>query len=470
MTIHSKSVRFRLALWYLVVLTAGMAVFGLASWTVLREVLLENRYRGLDQRLDAVAAFLEHEARGNELADIAEEAREYATGLPDGQGIRVRSADGRVVFERKSTSSDTLTRTQTMTVRGQPVEVTLTISLADFHRVLQTLAWVMMAVFPAVLAIAVVGGWWLAKRALQPVGAMTREAREINARDLSARVSVPETGDELEELAEAWNSLLARIEASVQAVRRFTADAAHELRTPVTVIRTSAELALRHPRTSESYRQTIGAIEAETVQMTGLLDQLLLLARGDAGQWKFRLETVFMDQLLRGLRRSVDPLAEKSGVTLDWVVPGLSVIVQADEEALRRVILILIDNALKHTPSGGRVSVRLVQGNGTCEVDVSDNGCGITPEDLPRIFDRFYRADSVRTPGSGAGLGLCIAQSIVENHRGRIEAIPLPQGALFRVTLPVSASLSDETSFISESAAVAPSLAPLGDSTGNGDA
>lgn len=357
-----------------------------------------------------------------------------------------------------------------MTVRGQPVEVTLTISLADFHRVLQTLAWVMMAVFPAVLAIAAVGGWWLAKRALQPVGAMTREARDINARDLSARVSVPETGDELQELAEAWNSLLARIEASVQAVRRFTADAAHELRTPVTVIRTSAELALRHPRTSESYRQTIGAIEAETVQMTGLLDQLLLLARGDAGQWKFRLETVFMDQLLRGLRRSVDPLAEKSGVTIDWVVPGLSVIVQADEEALRRVILILIDNALKHTPLGGRVSVRLVQGNGTCEVDVSDNGGGIAPEDLPRIFDRFYRADSVRTPGSGAGLGLCIAQSIVENHRGRIEAIPLPQGALFRVTLPASASLSDETSSTSESAAVAPSLAPLGDTTGNGDA
>ena len=470
MTIHSKSVRFRLALWYLVVLSAGMAVFGLASWTVLREVLLENRYRGLDQRLNAVAGFLEHEARGNDLADIAEEAREYSTGLPNGQGIRVRSADGRVVFERRSTSSDTLERTQTMTVRGQPVEVTLTISLADFHRVLQTLAWVMMAVFPAVLAIAAVGGWWLAKRALQPVGAMTREARDINARDLSARVSVPETGDELQELAEAWNSLLARIEASVQAVRRFTADAAHELRTPVTVIRTSAELALRHPRTSESYRQTIGAIEAETVQMTGLLDQLLLLARGDAGQWKFRMETVFLDQLLRGLRRSVDPLAEKSGVTIEWAVPRLSVMVQADEEALRRVILILIDNALKHTPLGGRVSVRLVQGNGTCEVDVSDNGGGIAPEDLPRIFDRFYRADSVRTPGSGAGLGLCIAQSIVENHRGRIEAIPLPQGALFRVTLPASASLSDETSSTSESAAVAPSLAPLGDTTGNGDA
>lgn len=438
MTIHLKAVRFRLALWYLVVLTAGMAVFGIASWTVLREVLLENRYRGLDQRLNAVAAFLEKEARGNELADIAEEAREYATGLPEGQGIRVRSLDRRVVFEKPSAGLDILERTRTMTVRGHPVEVSLTISLADFHRVLRTLAWVMMAVFPVVFLIALSGGWWLAKRALQPVGAMTREAREINARDLSARLSVPETDDELQELAEAWNSLLARIEASVQAVRRFTADAAHELRTPVTVIRTSAELALRHTRTPEHYRQTIGAIEAETVQMTGLLDQLLLLARGDAGEWKFRFETVFVDQVMRGLRRTVDPLAESRGAVIDWAVPDVSVMLRADEEALRRVVLILVDNALKHTPAGGTVSVRLVSTSTSCQVEVSDSGSGIAPEDLPRIFDRFYRADSARTPGAGVGLGLCIARSIVESHHGRIEAVPVDSGAQFRVTLPLS--------------------------------
>lgn len=443
MTIHPRSVRFRLALWYLVVLSAGMAVFGLASWFVLREVLVENQKQGLDLRLGALEAYLEQEARGNEVANIVEEAREYATGLPDNQGIQVQTGEGRFVFEKSPSGTDTLSRSKAMVIRGHPVNIILLTSLEDVHRILRTLAWVMMAVFPAVLLTAVTGGRWLANRALQPVGAMTREAREINARDLSARVSVPETGDELQELAEAWNSLLSRIEASVHSVRRFTADAAHELRTPVTVIRTSAELALRHSRPAESYRQTLSSIEAETVHMTRLLDELLLLARGDAGQWKFRFETVFIDQLLRGLRRTIDPLAEVRGVSVEWQIPAQSVMLRADEDAIRRVILILLDNAIQHSPSGGTVSVLLNGCGDSCQIEVSDGGEGIAPDDLPYIFDRFYRADSARTPGSGVGLGLSIARFIVESHGGEIEALPTLRGTRFRVTLPITLSRLD---------------------------
>jgi len=438
-----RSIRFQLALWYLVVLTLGMAAFGATSWLVLRQVLLDNRHRGMDQRLGALEAFLGQEARGNTLEDIREEAREYSTALPGDQGMRVRRQSGEILFERKSGGGDILVKSRNVVVRGHPVEITLIISLADFYRVLQTLAWVMIGVFPMVFVFAMTGGWWLAKRALQPVGAMTKEARQISAHDLAARVSVPRTGDELQELAEAWNELLGRIEAAVRAVKRFTADAAHELRTPVTVVRTSAELALRHPRSEDSYRQTIVSIEQETVQMTELLDQLLLLARGDAGEWKFRFDNVFADQVLRGVRNTVAPLADNRQVQIDWDLPEDSVMVRADETALRRLGLILVDNALKHTPAGGIIQVRLAKGGSACFLDVADTGSGIAQEDLPHIFDRFYRADTARTPGSGSGLGLAIARSITDAHKGSIEVISTGKsGSKFRVTLPLEVPLA----------------------------
>lgn len=441
-----RSVRFQLALWYLAVLTAGMAAFGAVSWIFLREVLLENRYRSLDQRLDAVAAFMQNEARGNALSDLREEAREFATGLPPGQGFRVYTQSGELLYEKKSSDAETLERRRHAVIRGHPLDMTLVISMADFHRVLDTLARVMFTVLPLVLLFAMAGGWWLARRALQPVGALTHEARQISARDLSARVTVPSTGDELQELAESWNELLSRIESGVRAVKRFTADAAHELRTPVTVIRTSSELALRHPRTPESYRQTIASIEQEASQMTALLDQLLLLARGDAGEWKFRFENVFADQILRGLRNAGATLAESPQVRLAWVIPADSIMIWADEMAVRRLVMILLDNAIKHTPPGGEVSIRLTADAlaSCCDIAVEDTGSGIPPGDLPHIFDRFSRADAARTPGQGVGLGLAIARAIVDAHQGDIQVQPRPGGgSIFSVRLPLSTQAAE---------------------------
>lgn len=449
-----RSIRFQLALWYLAVLTLGMAAFGATSWVVLRHVLIENRHRGMEQRLSALETFLSQESRGDSLQDLREETREYATALPEGQGVRVRTKSGELLYERKPGGGETLERSRSIVVRGHPIEIALIISLTDFYKVLGTLAWVMCTVFPMVLVFAMSGGWWLAKRALQPVGAMTREARQISAHDLAARVSVPATGDELQELAEAWNELLARIESGVRAVKRFTADAAHELRTPVTVVRTSAELALRHPRSADSYRQTIASIEHETVQMTELLDQLLLLARGDAGEWKFRFDNVFADQILRGLRNAVAPLAESRQVQIDWEIPEDSAMMWADETAVRRLLLILIDNALKHTPTGGSISVHLSKCESECVFEVADTGTGISEQDLPHVFDRFYRADAARTPGGGSGLGLAIARTIAEAHKGTIAVVFTGKsGTKFRVVLPTDIPLVDLPQISEESSA-----------------
>ena len=418
-----------------------MAVFGGGTWLVLREVLLANREKGLDQRLLALEQFIEHEARGGDVAAIREEAREYATGLPAGHGLRVWDSTGRLLFERKAAGGKLFDRRSEFTARGHKVVAELSIPLEDFYKILSVLGWVMIGLFPVVFAIAAMGGWWLAHRALSPVDKMTREARSINARDLKARLSVPCTGDELQRLAEAWNELLSRIESSVHGVTRFTADAAHELRTPVAVIRASADLAVRQERTPDSYRQTLRKIQHESERMTELLDQLLLLARGDAAQWQFRFDAVLVGTVIEQLKEVVSPLAESKKIFLEWNVPKQAGLVWADESAIRRLVLILADNALKFTPAGGRVSVRLEIHSERCVLEVQDTGCGIAPDHLPHVFERFYRADPARTAGEGAGLGLAIARTIVEAHQGTIEATPAPgSGTVIRVVLPSVAS------------------------------
>jgi len=416
-----------------------MILFGIGTWMMLRHTLLTNGGRELERQLSALEVFLTRESRGNDLPAVREEAREYSSGLPDGQGLRLWDPNGRLLLEIKAASGRALRLRKQLVIRGNPIVVELTLPSEDVYQTLSTLEWIMLALLPLVLGIAVAGGWWLAQRALKPVGSMTHEARSINANDFTARLSVPATRDELQELAEAWNELLGRIEEAVRSVTRFTADAAHELRTPVTVIRTAAELALRHPRSPESHRQTLEAIQRETEQMTGLIEQLLLLARGDAGQWQFHFDTVFADAVLRHLQKVISSLAESKHIQMDWTLPDQPMIVWADELALRRLVMILADNALKFTPSGGRVTVRLKALESECAIEVSDTGCGIRDEELPHVFERFYRADPARTPGTGIGLGLAIARTIVEAHHGRIEALSAGEtGTIFRVVLPAT--------------------------------
>jgi two-component system heavy metal sensor histidine kinase CusS len=381
--------------------------------------------------------FLSKEARGNDLPAVREEAREYSSGLPEGQSLRLWDNNQRLLLDVKGASGRNQRLRRVLVIRGNPVVVELTLPSEDVYQTLSTLEWIMVGLLPLVLAIAVSGGWWLARRALKPVGSMTHEARSIKSADFKARLSVPSTHDELQELAEAWNELLGRIEEAVSTVTRFTADAAHELRTPVTVVRTAAELALRHPRSSESHRQTLEVIQQETEQMTELIEQLLVLARGDAGQWQFQFDSVFPDAVLRHLQKTISSLAESKGIRVDWVVPDQPPMIRGDESALRRLIMILADNAVKFTPSGGRITVRLVALESECAIEVSNTGLGILPKDLPHIFERFYRGDRARTPGTGIGLGLAIARTIVEAHAGRIEAISTVQaGTTFRAVFP----------------------------------
>jgi heavy metal sensor kinase len=288
----------------------------------------------------------------------------------------------------------------------------------------------------AVLLAALVGAF-LASRALAPIDRLTNLALQINrADDLSRRIHVPgPPNDEIVQLAAAFNESLERLERLFNAQRRFLADVSHELRTPLTVIKGNVELLRRFGDDPAS----LDAIESEAERMSRLVGDLLLLAQADAGSLPIAREPVELDTLLLEVYGQMRVLA--NGVEMRIAEEDQARVI-GDRDRLKQLLINLVSNALKYTPEGGRVSVGLARKNGWARLTISDTGPGIPPEDLPHVFDRFYRVDKARTRAQGgAGLGLAIAQRIVQLHGGRIEAVSegIPgQGATFSIWLPLA--------------------------------
>jgi len=251
---------------------------------------------------------------------------------------------------------------------------------------------------------------------------------------------VPKTSDELQRLSETLNRMLARLDASVQRMSQLTADASHELRAPVSLIRTTAELAVDGGRTNVEYLKDMVQILAEAERTTRLIDSLLLLARADAGEGGLQHELIDVSTVVREAVAQGQSLAAEKQIDLAANLGSNATAVRGDGEALRRLFFILIDNAIKYTADGGRVQVQLEALDGYAAVKVTDSGIGISESDVPHIFDRFWRADKVRSRGTGgAGLGLAIARWIVEQHRGSIEVqSESGRGSTFTVTIPLA--------------------------------
>jgi heavy metal sensor kinase len=315
------------------------------------------------------------------------------------------------------------------------------VPIAELNETLDEFAWLVILASPVVLVLASAGGYFMSRRALDPVDRITRTAQSINAHNLAERLPLRGIDDELERLSETLNGMFARLDDAFRRTRQFTADASHELRTPVAIIRSTAEIARAVPRTEAEYAAALDRILAETERTSRLIDDLLLLARADAEADRRWMEPMDLADAVRDACEEGRILADAAGLQFTSQIPSACATV-GDPEALRRLFLILLDNAAKYTPARGSVSVTMSVLDATATIAIRDSGAGIAAQDLAHIFERFYRvaADRSRTTG-GVGLGLAIAQWIATCHNGRILVESEPGiGSVFRVVLPLVSS------------------------------
>lgn len=315
-------------------------------------------------------------------------------------------------------------------------EIRVGCSIAPELKELRRTALNLTAVGGLILLVGLAGGWWFVSRALHPIENISAAAAKISAGDLSQRINTAEAESELGKLAAVLNSTFARLDAAFAQQKQFASDAAHELRTPVTVILTQTQTALNREREAAEYRETIEACQRAAQRMRKLIGALLELARLDAGQEQMKHSKFDLAQTARDCVELIKPIADEHRLKIICELAPLEI--TGDSERLAQVITNLLSNAIQFNQPGGEVRVKLESQNGLAALTVSDTGVGILPEDLPRVFERFYRGDKSRTGGGSAGLGLAIARAIVEAHGGTIEAASEEgAGTTFTVRLPI---------------------------------
>ena len=290
---------------------------------------------------------------------------------------------------------------------------------------------------PFGLIVAGTSGWFMTRRVLKSVQNIAHTAKLIELSQLSQRIPLTGSGDEFDQLARTFNETLARLEQAVGEMKQFTGSIAHELRTPLTALRGEAEIALLHGQSTEDFRRVLSSQLEEFQKLARLIDQLLMLARAEAGEVRLQRDDVAMDPLLKYITETLTLLADEKGVILKLESdPGI--VVRGDREWLERALINLLDNAIKYTPAGGFVTVRTVREGSGVRIEVEDTGTGIPPEALPHVFERFYRADPARNKAvEGVGLGLSLVKWIVTEHGGAVSVSSSPgKGARFTILLP----------------------------------
>jgi two-component system, OmpR family, heavy metal sensor histidine kinase CusS len=442
---YQPSIRTRLTFSFALALAAGMTLFAFGIWFAMRASLLTDLNATLVDRAQSLERFLELELSGSRHVHLRGELDEFARGLPHGFGVEVRRKEGNWNYTSPFPFNQKFqTYVETSKIQDVEYEIRVYGSFEPIDNTLSRLRILLTWSIPLVIVVAALGGFWLSRRALAPVDAITAAAREISIENLSRRLSVPQTGDELQRLSATWNGMLDRLEAAVNRLSQFTADASHELRTPLAVIRATAELAARRSRTPEAYRASLGEVVAEADRMTQLVEDLLFLARCDSGAAHMPQHTIDLAAVTREACSAWTPVAEQKSIRVSAALAACQV--TGNAAALRRLVLVLLDNAIKYSEPGSSVEISVENGR----LKIRDRGIGIRPEVLPHIFERFYQADSSRA-NTGYGLGLAQAESIVRRHGASIEVSSSPgEGSTFEITF--------RSALAAESAALSPRL------------
>lgn len=325
---------------------------------------------------------------------------------------------------------------------GRVFEINAAVPTEPFDQALDRFRVIEEEALPVLVLIATFFGYWLSGRSLAPVNRIIRTAEEIGVENLSRRLDVPRPQDELRRLTETLNAMLSRIEASFRRITQFTADASHDLRTPLAVIRTTAEIVLRKNRSEREYREALSMILETSVETSGLLENLLTLARADAGAAGLEMHPLDLASRVKKAQERGAILALTKSMSFTSQIPEAAVMVRADSLAIDRLLLILVDNAIKYTPYGGRCDISLTSSETEAQISVKDTGMGIEASELESIFERFHRADKTRSrEAAGAGLGLAIARWITTVHGGSITAESSSgAGSVFHVRLPIIAA------------------------------
>ncbi|MGH2559996.1 MAG: sensor histidine kinase [Thermomicrobiales bacterium] len=459
-------VRWRLTAWYALFLAGALLLFGAVIYVGLRY----NLYHALDEQVTDQTALIRATVQERDgrlflapgdtgelendesfvrlLTDDGEIVTDTSTnlgGVPLDQDLIEAALSGQTRLTSAHADGHTIRIVTTPVVVNGEVRGALQVgtSREEIDEALRSLIVLLLVAGPIVLAGAVAGGYLLAGRAMAPVGEITRLAAAIDGDDLHTRLDLDLPDDELGRLAGTFDAMLARIEDAFERQRRFTGDAAHELRTPLSLLRSQVDLALLHPRTDDEYRAALRALQEDLDRLTGLVGTLLTLARADAGQLALSPAPFDLAATVDLVAEQFAPQAAAAGVTLHRETNPCPVV--ADEDLLVQVLVNLVANALAHTPPGGTVTLGCRFNSAAAHLWVADTGSGIALEHQARVFDRFYRVHPARSRAhGGAGLGLSITRTIVEAHGGKIVLTSAPgKGTTVEVALPAQSNATN---------------------------
>ena len=455
------SIGARLTLWYLVIFALSEAVFGVGMWFILRDSVFDMVDDDIETQVDDLSHLLATQANDVSVSTLQALMKEAYGSEHWGDYLAIYTGDGQTLYQSVFLQSNSLLMApqavqktiytsreirgqhfrftfQRFSSKGQTYVVEAGLPADDAFDTLRRFRSYLFLFAPLLLLIAAGGGYWISRRALAPVDALVRTARDVSGTNLSTRLEKLQTGDELQRLSDTLNEMLDRIEAAFSRVTQFTADASHELRTPVSLIRTEAELSLRRSRSQTEYQDSLRHILLESERTTALIEQLLSLARADSGRETLQVQPVDLSTVLQGVADAWKQVAAIRDLRFSTNLPHSDAWVAGDENLLRRVADILLDNAFKYTLASGSVSLSLEAHEHSAAITIQDSGIGIPQDEQAKIFERFYRVDKSRTRAQGGnGLGLSIAQWIVSQHHGSIAVESRPgEGSIFRVELP----------------------------------
>jgi heavy metal sensor kinase len=459
-----KSFRLRLTVWYVAFFSLLFVLFAVSFYGILARDLRDNLDETLASEANTVVSLFEdelEEMQGDPLKAATESVSEMrlrggrVAVLAHGALLAASAPVSRPEFEDLAARAAALSARDALleapslgphgsraaarkvAAGGQDYVILAVEPLDVIAGDLKAVRRALGIAVPLLIGLAAIGGYLVATRSLAPLHSMAEQSRHITGSNLDARLEIGEAAQELAVLAASFNELLARLDQSFQAMRRFVADASHELRTPLAVIRGEADVALAHERGAAEYRQSLAIILDESRRISRLVDDLLNLALADSHHVRLRIEEFYLNDLLAECCRSARALGAAKGVAVECPA-GEDLAFRGDEELLRRMLLNLLENAVRYTPAGGRVSAALEVSGPKVLIRVADTGIGIAPDAVPHVFERFFRADRARSRQNGGfGLGLAIVKWVAESHSGEVEVTSRPgAGSTFTVTLP----------------------------------